>query len=50
MNQGNYSSLIGKWKLVGHAYNYYDKEGGIRWHPVTEKDNTDFRSCNFMGN
>ena len=43
IKKGNYTSLLGKWKLVGHAYNYYDKEGGIRWHPVTEKDNTDFR-------
>lgn len=50
IKKGNYTSLLGKWKLVGHAYNYYDKEGSIRWHPVTEKDNTDFRSCNFMGN
>lgn len=43
IKKGNYTSLLGKWKLIGHAYNSYDKEGRIRWHPVTKKDKIDFR-------
>lgn len=43
IKKGNYTSLFGNWELVGHAYNSYDKEGGIRWHAVTKKDDTNFK-------
>lgn len=38
IKKGNYTSLLGKWKLVGHAYNSYDGKG-ICWHKI-DKSNT----------
>lgn len=37
IKKANYTSLLGKWKLVGHAYNYYDKEGVFGGIPLLKK-------------
>lgn len=36
IKKGNYTSLLGKWKLVALAYNSYDGNG-INWHSSNQK-------------